>query len=340
MGKVIIIAEAGVNHNGHLNLAKQLIDVAAEAGADYIKFQTFVTDLIIDASAPKAEYQKSKEKTVESQYDMVKKLELSIEDFHQLRDYCHLKGIRFLTSVADFVSLERIGQFDLDFIKISSGEVTNSLFLKKIAGMNKPVLLSTGMAFLGEIETALNILTSGGVKREDITVLHCNTEYPTPMQDVNLKAMLSIREAFKTNIGYSDHTLGIEIPIAAVAMGAKVIEKHFTLDKNLPGPDHSSSLEPQELKSMVEAIRNVELALSGNGRKEPSQSESKNISIVRKSIFSKTNILEGEILTEDNIILKRPGDGIPANEIDKVLGKKENKTIQEGTKLSYNDILW
>ena len=340
MDKVLIIAEAGVNHNGDIDLAHRLIDVAAKAGADYIKFQTFITELIIDVSAPKAEYQQQTDKAPDSQYEMVQKLELPFEDFSQLKDYCKLKGIGFLTTVADLVSLEKIDAFDLDFIKISSGELTNRLFLKKIAKQNKPILLSTGMANLGEIETALNILSSGSIKWEDITILHCNTEYPTPMQDVNLKAMISIREAFKTNIGYSDHTLGIEVPIAAVAMGATVIEKHFTLDKTMPGPDHSSSLEPHELKSMIDAIRNIELALSGNGIKEPSISESKNIPVVRKSIFSKTSIARGELITEENIILKRPGDGIPAIEIDKVLGKKASRSIKEGSKLSYNDILW
>jgi N-acetylneuraminate synthase len=340
MTKVIIIAEAGINHNGDIKLAYKLVDAAAEAGVDYIKFQTFITELIIDKSAEKAEYQKSKSGIIETQYEMAKKLELSFEDFHKIKAYCDARKVKFLTSVADFVSLEKLDEFDLDFIKIASGELTNTLFLRKVALKRKHIILSTGMAKLGEIECALKTLCLGGLKMEDITVLHCNTDYPTSFDDVNLKAMNTIAESFKVKVGYSDHTLGIEISIAAVAMGASIIEKHFTLDKNLPGPDHSSSLEPDELKAMVKSIRNIEKAFSGSGRKEPSASELKYIVIVRKSIFALKKIAKGEVFTESNIILKRPGDGIRAIEIDLVLGRRAAKDIEEGKKLSYNDISW
>jgi len=340
MQKVIIIAEAGVNHNGDINLACKLIDAAADAGADYIKFQTFVTELIVDKSAQKAEYQKSKTDGDDSQYEMIKKLELSFDDFHKLNSYCKKRGIKFLTSVADLLSLSKIDEYNLDYIKVASGELTNSLFLSKVSLKNKPIILSTGMADLGEIENALNILNKGGIPLSEITVLHCNTEYPTPHEDVNLKAMNTIGDAFKVKVGYSDHTLGIEIPLAAVAMGAEIIEKHFTLDKNLPGPDHSASLEPDELKAMVTAIRNIEKALSGSGRKEPSKSESKNIIIVRKSLFASKTIKKGEIISEDNIIIKRPGDGIAASEAIRIFGKKASRDIEIGNKLTYQDILW
>lgn len=340
MKTVIIIAEAGVNHNGDINFAYKLIDAASEAGADYIKFQTFITELIVDKSAKKAEYQKSKTIGDDSQYEMIKKLELSFDDFHKLNSYCKERGIGFLTSVADLVSLAKIDEYNLDYIKVASGELTNLLFLKKVSLKERPVILSTGMANLGEIEEALKVLFKGGVSRSDITILHCNTEYPTPFEDVNLKAMNTIAEAFKVNVGYSDHTMGVEIPIAAVALGAKIIEKHFTLDKNLPGPDHSASLEPFELKLMVSAIRNVEKALAGSGRKEPSESESKNIVIVRKSLFASKNIKKGDTFSEDNLILKRPGDGINANEVFKVIGKVANNEIEAGNKLTYQDIKW
>lgn len=340
MNKIIIIAEAGVNHNGDLNLAFKLVDAAADAGADYIKFQTFITELIVDKSAKRAEYQIANSIDDISQYEMIKKLELSFEDFHKINNYCKKRNIKFLTTVADFVSLKKIDDFNLDFIKVSSGELTNILFLRKVAQKKKPIILSTGMASIGEIEIALNVLYSYGIQNNMITVLHCNTEYPTPMEDVNLKAMLTIADTFKIKTGYSDHTLGIEVPIAAAAMGATVIEKHFTLDKKMDGPDHSSSLEPNELKLMISSIRNIEKALSGSGVKYPSKSESKNIPIVRKSIFAEKEILFNELFTEDNLCLKRPGDGIPASDIDKVLGKTAAFTIAKGSKIKLKDIKW
>jgi N-acetylneuraminate synthase len=340
MKNVIIIAEAGVNHNGDINLAYKLVDAAAAAGADYIKFQTFITELIVDKKAEKADYQKLRTSGGDSQFEMIKKLELSFDDFHNIKLYCKKKNIKFLTTVADLFSLSKIDEFDLDFIKIASGELTNSLFLEKVALKNKPVILSTGMANLGEIESALKILNSGGISLTEITVLHCNTEYPTPYEDVNLSAMNTIGEAFKVKVGYSDHTLGIEIPVAAVALGAKIIEKHFTLDKNLPGPDHSASLEPDELKLMVDSIRNVEKALSGSGRKEPSNSESRNKVVVRKSLFASKHIKKGDFYSEDNIILKRPGNGIAASEALQILGKAASRDIGGGEKLTYQDIVW
>lgn len=340
MSKVIIIAEAGVNHNGDINLAYKLVDAAAEAEVDYIKFQTFVSELIVDKKAQKAEYQKQNIDAEETQFEMIKKLELSFVDFHKIKAYCDKKNIKFLTSVADFVSLDKIDEYNLDYIKIASGELTNKLFLRKVAIKKKPIILSTGMATLSEIENALITLTQGGIKSADITILHCNTEYPTPFEDVNLKAMITIANAFKVKVGYSDHTLGIEVPIAATAMGATIIEKHFTLDKNLPGPDHRASLEPNELKIMVMAIRNVEKALLGTGKKEPSKSESKNKIVVRKSIFTSRKIAKGEILSESNITMKRPGDGISAMDVDKILGQTASTDLEQGKKLEFKDIQW
>lgn len=340
MKNVIIIAEAGVNHNGDIKLAKQLIDAASDCGVDYIKFQTFITELIVDKSAPKAEYQNSTIGTVKSQFDMIKELELSFDDFLELREYCKQRNVKFLTSVADLQSLARLHELDVDFVKISSGEVVNPIFLKAVSNLNKPVILSTGMATLGEIEGALSILTSNGLSDNDITVLHCNTEYPTPMEDVNLKAMLTIKEAFKVNVGYSDHTLGIEVPIAAVSIGATIIEKHFTLDKTMVGPDHKSSLEPDEFRQMVRAIRNIELAIGGSGKKLPSKSEVKNIEVVRKSVFVSAPIRKGETFSENNLMVKRPGDGIPAIDINRILGKKSSVDLQVGHKLNYTNIQW
>jgi len=336
--KTFIIAEAGVNHNGDINLAKKLIDVAVEAGADAVKFQTFKAENVISVNAPKADYQKKTTAKDESQLEMVKKLELSFEDFKELKEYCERKGIMFLSTPFDIESARFLKDLGLEIFKIPSGEITNYPLLKEIGSYKKKVILSTGMADLGEIEDALDILIDNGTKREDIIVLHCNTEYPTPFEDVNLKAMLTIKEAFKVNVGYSDHTLGIEIPVAAVAMGAKVIEKHFTLDKNLPGPDHKASLEPDELKGMVRAIRNIEKAI-GNGIKKPSKSEIKNIHIVRKYIVAKINIKKGEVFTEENLATKRIGkEGLSPMLWNKILGKKASKDISQDKPIEFGDI--
>jgi len=338
--RTIIIAEAGVNHNGNIDLAFQLIDAAANAGVDYVKFQTFKTDLIVDKSAKKADYQVTSGAANETQYDMIKKLELSYDDFDALRAYCNKRGVKFCTTAADLKSLDVVKAYDMDFIKIGSGEITNAIYLKKVSEIGKPVLLSTGMANLSEIEFAISILTSGSVDRSQVTVLHCNTEYPTPFEDVNLAAMNTIGNAFKVPVGYSDHTLGIEVPIAAIAMGAKVIEKHYTLDKNMDGPDHAASLDPLELKMMCRAIRNVEQAMKGSGIKLPSPSEKKNMNIVRKSIYSLTSIKKGEVFTEFNTIGKRPGDGISMSRVLEIFGRRAACDIEEGEKLKEAHIVW
>ena len=276
MKKTIIIAEVGVNHNGSFDLAKKLVDSAASSGADYVKFQTFKTELNISKTAKKAKYQIVNTKNkVETQFEMVKKLELSFDDFVKLKSYCDKLNIGFLSTGFDFKSVDFLDSLEMDFFKISSGDITNKPLLKHIASKKRPIILSTGMANMNEIEMALDILITNGCEKKQITVLHCNTEYPSPFQDVNLKAMNSIQEFFGVNIGYSDHTLGIEVSIAAVALGARVIEKHFTLDKNLDGPDHKCSLNTDELKKMVSSIRNVEKSLSGDRNKEPSKSEKK-----------------------------------------------------------------
>ena len=326
--KTFIIAESGVNHNGNIEIAKKMIEVAKECGADAIKFQTFKAEKVISRYAPKAEYQKQTTGETDSQLEMVKKLELSFDDFVALKEYCDELNIMFLSTPFDFESIDFLNDLGLEIFKIPSGEITNLPYLEKIGKLGKKVILSTGMADLGEIEDALDILISCGTKKENITVLHCNTEYPTPYEDVNLLAMLTIKEAFKVKVGYSDHTLGIEIPIAAVALGASVIEKHFTLDKNMEGPDHKASLEPHELKAMIDAIVNIEKAL-GNGMKKPSKSELKNKDIVRKSIVAKREIKKGEIFTEDNITVKRPGTGISPMRWYEVLGKVAPKDYKE-----------
>jgi len=326
--KTFIIAEAGVNHNGNIEIAKKMIEVAKECGADAIKFQTFKAEKVISRYAPKAEYQKQTTGETDSQLEMVKKLELSFDDFIVLKEYCDKLNIMFLSTPFDFESIDFLNDLGLEIFKIPSGEITNLPYLEKIGKLGKKVILSTGMADLGEIEDALDILISCGTKKENITVLHCNTEYPTPYEDVNLLAMLTIKEAFKVKVGYSDHTLGIEVPIAAVALGASVIEKHFTLDKNMEGPDHKASLEPHELKAMIDAIVNIEKAL-GNGIKKPSKSELKNKDIARKSIVAKREIKKGEIFTEDNITVKRPGTGISPMRWYEVLGKVAPKDYKE-----------
>jgi N,N'-diacetyllegionaminate synthase len=296
--KTFIIAEAGVNHNGSLELAQKMIDAAVETGADAVKFQTFKAEKIVSRYAPKAKYQKKTTAAGESHLEMIKKLELDAADHQALIDYCKKKNIRFLSSPFDLESIDLLNELGLNIFKIPSGEITNLPYLRKIGALKKEIILSTGMADLGEIEDALDVLIKAGTARKNITVLHCNTEYPTPYEDVNLKAMETMGLAFPgIKVGYSDHTLGIEVPIAAVAMGATVIEKHFTLDKNMEGPDHKASLEPEELKAMVHAIRNIEKAL-GNGIKKPSPSELKNMPIARKSIVAARNIRKGELFTK------------------------------------------
>lgn len=319
MNKVFIIAEAGVNHNGSIELAKKLIDVAVESGVDAVKFQTFKAKNLVSKNAQKAEYQKQTTDKNESQFEMIKKLELDVNTHKELISYCNSKNIMFLSTPFDHDSIELLNDLGLEIFKIPSGEITNLPYLRHIGKLDKKVILSTGMADIGEIEDALDVLIQAGTKKENITVLHANTQYPTPMEDVNLKAMLTIGKTFDVAFGYSDHTLGIEVPTAAVALGASCIEKHFTLDKNMEGPDHKASLEPDELKAMLKAIRNIELAL-GSSVKKPSPSESKNKEIVRKSIVAKCDIKKGEILSKNNLAIKRPGDGISPMRWDEVIG--------------------
>ncbi|PIP08246.1 MAG: N-acetylneuraminate synthase [Syntrophobacterales bacterium CG_4_8_14_3_um_filter_49_14] len=327
--KTFIIAEAGVNHNGSLEMALQLIDVAVAAGADAVKFQTFKAEKIIAVSAPKAGYQKETTGSDESQLEMVKKLELDETAHTRLYQYCQHKGIQFLSTPFDLESIDLLSRLGLEIFKIPSGEITNLPYLRKLGALKKRLILSTGMADLGEIEDALDVLTESGTSLENITVLHCNTEYPTQFEDVNLRAMLTIQNAFSgISVGYSDHTLGIEVPIAAVAMGARVIEKHFTLDRNLPGPDHRVSLEPPELSAMISGIRNIEKAL-GNGIKRPSPSEVKNKPIARKSLVATESIKTGELFSADNITAKRPGAGISPMRWDEVLGQVAQKDYEK-----------
>lgn len=317
--KVIIIAEAGVNHNGSYELAIKMVDEAKRAGADYVKFQTAKPELVISTFAPKAEYQKETTGAAESQLEMCKAIHLPLTDYKPLKEYCDKVGIGFMSTPFDLVSIDVLEPLDMDYYKIPSGEITNLPYLRKIASKHRPVILSTGMCEIEEVEAALQVLEQGGVKRSDVIVLHCNTEYPTPMCDVNLRAMDDLRRSLGVEVGYSDHTKGIEVPIAAVALGARVIEKHFTLDKTMEGPDHKASLEPDELKAMVDAIRNIEQAL-GDGHKHVSPSERKNMDIARKSIVASRDIRKGEVLTEENITTKRPGNGISPMRWDSVIG--------------------
>lgn len=325
--RTLIIAEAGVNHNGDLELARRLIDAAAEAGADYVKFQTFRADRLVTRAAAKAEYQKQNSGAAGSQYEMLKRLELTPEMHVALIGHCKERAIRFLSTGFDIESLDLLASFGIELLKIPSGEITNLPYLQHIGGMGKPIILSTGMADLAEIDAALAVLEQAGTPRQQITVLHCNTEYPTPTGDVNLRAMHTIQDAFDVQVGYSDHTAGIEIPIAAVALGATVIEKHFTLDRNLPGPDHKASLEPGELKAMVAAIRNIEQAM-GDGIKRPSQSEAKNIAIARKSLVAACPIRSGERFTQANLAVKRPGTGLSPMRLNEVLGRAAARDYQ------------
>lgn len=330
MSKVLIIAEAGVNHNGNLDNAFKLIDAAVDAGVDYVKFQTFKSENLVSKSAKKADYQiQNTGNSTDSQYEMLKKLELSHENHELLIDYCKQKNIQFFSTAFDLDSLQYLKEIGLDLVKIPSGEITNLPYLRKAAQLFKKVILSTGMCTMKDIEAAINVFLAEDISKDDITILHCNTEYPTPMQDVNLKAMLSIKDGFSTEIGYSDHTLGIEVPVAAVALGATIIEKHFTLDHTMQGPDHAASLEPEELKKMVAAIRNIEKAISGSGIKEPSPSELKNMEIARKSIVALKSIKKGSVLTEEHLAVKRPGNGISPMKWNDVIGSIAIKDFDE-----------
>jgi len=334
MKKTIIIAEAGVNHNGSIEIAKQLIDAAAAAGVDYVKFQTFKAEKLTSKQARMADYQKKNTGEDDSQLAMLKKLELSEQDHYVLIDYCKQKGVRFFSTAFDSESVDCLHQLGLGLWKVPSGELTNYPYLKQIAQFGEPVILSTGMSEMSDIEAAMEVLQNNGVRKNQITILHCNTEYPTPYEDVNLKAMQTIKDKLGVEVGYSDHTQGIEVPIAAVALGASVIEKHFTLDRNLPGPDQAASLEPKELKQMVEAIRHIEVAL-GSGEKEITESERKNISVARKSIVAACDIKKGDMLTENNLTVKRPGNGISPMLWEQVIGTlairdfKEDELIEQ-----------
>ena len=326
---VLIIAEAGVNHNGSMKIAKQLVDAAVEASVDIIKFQTFKAEKLVSKTAKQAEYQKNNiGDGNDSQYEMLKKLELSEENHEELIAYCREKGIRFWSTAFDFESMDYLYSLGLGLWKIPSGEITNYPFIRKIASYGEDVIMSTGMCEKKDIQNAMDVLLRYGVRKEQITLLHCNTQYPTPFQDVNLNAMASIMHEFDIQVGYSDHTLGIEVPIAAVALGAKVIEKHFTIDRNLPGPDHKASLEPHELKSMVSAIRHIEQAL-GNGIKRVSDSEKANIPVARKSIVAACPIKKGELLTEENLTVKRPGTGLSPMLWNEVVGTIAIKDYEE-----------
>jgi N-acetylneuraminate synthase/N,N'-diacetyllegionaminate synthase len=338
MNKVIIIAEAGVNHNGSLEKAKLLIDVASEAGVDFVKFQSFKADKLVSPDAQKADYQKKNiGDNDDNQFRMLRELELSEKDHDELLEYCNQKNVAFFSTAFDVDGLSYLDSLGLNVFKVPSGEITNYPYLRKLAELGKPVILSTGMSNLKDIERALEVLEQG-IDRSMITILHCNTEYPTPMEDVNLKAMTSIESHFNTSVGYSDHTMGIEVPIAAVALGARVIEKHFTLDRELPGPDHKASLEPNELIEMVRTIRNIEQALSGSGIKEPSLSEKRNISIARKSIHAKNNLKKGSILKEEDLIPLRPGDGISPMEWENIIGKELLADYSSFQKIQLSDL--
>ena len=337
--KVIIIAEAGVNHNGNFENAKKLILAAANAGADYVKFQTFKADKLVSKEAQKAEYQKANLKEDgDSQYDMLKKLEMSEAWHYELIKYANECSIKFLSTGFDEDSIDFLDSLNIDLFKVPSGEITNKPYLEHIAKKGKPIVISTGMSNLQEIKDAVEVIQNHQIAKNNIIILHCNTEYPTPMQDVNLLAMNSIRNELGVQVGYSDHTLGIEVPIAAVALGASLIEKHFTLDRNMVGPDHLASLTPEELKQMVTSIRNIELAISGNGIKEPSMSEQKNLLIARKSIHTNKIIKKGLTIKKEDLIMMRPGDGISPMLIEGVIGSFANKNLPQGYKISQTDL--
>lgn len=339
MSKVIVIAEAGVNHNGDLSIAKKLVDAAAAADSDYIKFQTFKADQLVSKSAKQAEYQK---KNIgdgsDSQYEMLKKLELSHQNHVELVNYCKEKKISFFSTAFDLDSLEYLATLGFDLVKIPSGEITNLPYLEKAAELFEKVIISTGMSNMVEIKEALEVFLKAGKKRDDITILHCNTEYPTPFEDVNLKAMHDIAHECKVAFGYSDHTLGVEVPVAAVALGATVIEKHFTLSRSYEGPDHKASLEPEELKVMVKSIRNIEKAISGSGKKEVSNSEKKNLEVARKSIHIAKPLKAGTILSYQDLKMKRPGNGISPMQYKTIVGKELKVDLEVDTLLNFDHI--
>lgn len=321
MSKTLIIAEAGVNHNGNIELARKMIHAAKQAGADYVKFQTAIPEEVISTIAEKAEYQKTTTGASESQLDMCRRIHLPLTDYTELKALCHEVGIGFMSTPFDLISVRVLNELGQDYFKIPSGEITNLPYLRAVAKTGRPIIMSTGMSTIDEIRQALDILTSAGADRNKITLLHCNTEYPTPYDDVNLRAMAAMEREFHLPVGYSDHTRGIEVPIAAVAMGATVIEKHFTLSRQMEGPDHAASLEPDELTAMVSAIRHIEQAL-GTPDKHVTPSEAKNIAIARKSIVARRDITAGELLTEENLAVKRPGTGISPMLWDSVIGTR------------------
>lgn len=338
--KVIIIAEAGVNHNGDYELAKKLILEASSAGADYVKFQTFKADKLVSKDAQKADYQKSNLKEGgDTQYEMLKKLEMSEEWHYDLIKYANECGIKFLSTGFDEDSVDFLDSLKIDLFKIPSGEITNKPYLEHIAKKGKPVVISTGMSSLQEIKDAIDVFEKHQISKNNITILHCNTEYPTPMQDVNLLAMNTIQKELEVNVGYSDHTLGIEVPIAAVALGAVIIEKHFTLDRNMVGPDHIASLVPEELKQMITSIRNIEKAISGNGIKQPSDSEKKNLAVVRKSLHYKDDLIKGAIIQKQNLIALRPGNGICPMDYEQIIGKTLSINVLKNQVIDINDFL-
>ena len=339
MNHTIIIAEAGVNHNGDLNIAKEMIRSAAKAGADFVKFQTYKTEKLVTQSALLTNYQKKNLNSLSEirQYELLKKYELDYDSHIELINCCQRNNIKFLSTAFDMESIDLLNTLDIPFFKIPSGEITNLPYLEKIATTRKPVVISTGMSDITEIRASLNVFFANGYNNDDISVLHCNTQYPTPMEDVNLNAMKTISNTFNVSVGYSDHTLGIEIPIAAVSLGASIIEKHFTLDRTLSGPDHKASLVPRELEKMIECIRNIEKAM-GSGDKSPSKSELDNKVIARKSICIKTHIRPGEILKSDDIIMLRPGDGISPMEYKKILGHRVLNELFPGQKLQWKDL--
>jgi len=329
MNHVIIIAEAGVNHNGSIEMAKKLIDAACDCDVDYVKFQTTKgPEAITSKFAQMADYQKKNLNQDESQLEMLRKILLRMEDFEELNTYCGKQGVKFMSTPFDLESVDFLAGLNMDYMKIPSGEITNLPYLRKIAKLHIPVIMSSGMCTLGDIEAAMNVLTNNGLSESEISLLHCNTEYPTPFEDVNLRAMLTLKQCFGVRVGYSDHTKGVEVPIAAVAMGAEIIEKHFTLDRTLPGPDHVASLEPKELKAMTVAIRHIEKAV-GTGVKKVTASEQKNIAIARKSIIAARNIKAGELFTDENLTTKRPGSGISPMRWDDVVGKTAKRNFME-----------